>query len=163
MSDRRELRSGQRAVVPPGAVRQLALLLLVLGCRGNGRSTDTRSSALTDPVLKVKFLDEYAQGPTMPLAAEFHIVYHDNSGGLLAGPDDYDIAAVIRVRVDDVPRWSTGCIGARLEARPKWASELVDGVPGWEVKTPPDIVRCGREVRIIHVKEGVIFRHIATM
>ena len=136
------------------------VLLAVAGCKGNGKSTDTRSSMLKDPALKVKFLDEYAMGPTTPLAAEFHIVYHDNSGGLIPGSDDYEIIAAVKVKPDDVSRWSEGCESIRTDPRPSWAKELVEGLPEFATHSPPDTVRCGREERLIHVKDAVIFRHL---
>jgi hypothetical protein len=34
---------------------------------------------------------------------EFHIIYHDNSGGLVPGPSDWDIQAIMQV--EDVAPW----------------------------------------------------------
>ena len=146
----------RRAVCAALAVAALA------ECKSGTRSTDTRSSQLTDPKLKVKFLDEYAMGPTTPLQAEFHVVYHDNSGGLVPGSDDYEITAAIRVPPDAVPKWADGCERARLDARPQWAKDLVGDKKEWLATAAPDTFRCGHEERIIHVKDGIIFRRLSS-
>ena len=138
------------------------VLLLLTACKDNGRSTDTRSSTLENARLRVKFLDEYAMGPTTPLDAEFHLVYHDNSGGIIPGSDDYDIRAVVKVPPDAVSKWADGCQGARIEARPQWAKDLVGDRKEWQATAAPDTLRCGREERIIFVHDGIIFRHLVS-
>src|SRR5690606_2471586 len=40
------------------------------------------------------------------LQTEFHIIYHDNSGGLVPGPSDWDIQAVMLV--EDTAPWKEG-------------------------------------------------------
>src|SRR5207302_748797 len=105
-----ELRAEQWAHLPRGemsARAALALCLLVAGCKEDrGRSTDTRSANIQSKELKLAFLKDYVGGPTPPLDAEFHLVFHDNSGGLLAGPSDYEYQLVIRVKPDDVFKWA---------------------------------------------------------
>ena len=130
-------------------------------CARGDRSTDTWSNDLAGPLHRLAFLKDYAQGPTEPLDAEFHIVFHDNSGGLFAGPSDYEMNVAVKVRPDDVARWAEGCTAARLDPKPSWIEKVLAGKPGWDVSAVPDTVRCGREERIIFVKEAIIFRHLA--
>jgi hypothetical protein len=143
-----------------GAV--LVALLLGMGCKSGTRTTDTRSSSITSKELKLAFLKDYMGSPTAVEDVEFHIVVHDNSGGMLSGPSDSDLRAAVRVKPDHVAKWAESCEAARLEVRPSWVDPMLKGKTGWEVKSQPDTYRCGREERVIHVREGVIFRRIAT-
>ena len=139
----------------------MALLVLAAACKSNGtRTTDTRSTNIKSKELKLAFLKDYMSGPTVPLDAEFHILFHDNSGSLLSGGSDYDFQAVIRVTPDQTFKWADGCTRYRLEAFPPWAEPLLRGKDGWEINSQPDTFRCGQEERVIHVKEGVIFRRL---
>lgn len=87
--------------------------------------------------------------PSTPEDAAFHVV--------LRGPGDGAVHAVVKVRAEDVPRWSMGCERLRVDARPAWLDEVLAGT-GWSPKTPPDTLRCGREERVVHVKERLIIR-----
>ncbi len=138
----------------------LVVLLALAAC--HSRSVDLSSKGVKEESLKVKLLDEYAMGPTTPLEAEFHIVYRDNSSGLVPGSDDYDITAAVKVPPEVVPRWADGCERARLEARPQWTKDLVGDAKEWRGSEAPDTFRCGHEERIVHVKEGIIFRHLVS-
>ena len=136
-------------------------LLLSLSCTRSGtRTTDTRSSQIQSKELKLAFLRDYLSGPTAPLDAEFHLVFHDNSQGMIPGSDDMDLQAVIKVKPDDVSKWAAGCTRYRLEAWPPWAEPPLRGKKGFEVSSPPDTFKCGAEERVIHVHEGVIFRRL---
>ena len=136
--------------------------LVLLGCKSGTRTTDTNSRSLKSRELKIAFLKDYMASPTEVQDAEFHIVVHDNSGGLLAGPSDSDFKAAVKVKPDKVPKWAEGCEAARLEVRPSWVDPLLSGKDGWDVRGQPDTYRCGREERVIHVHEGVIFRRLTT-
>lgn len=131
-------------------------------CARGDRSTDTWSKDLAGPAHRLAFLKDYAQGPTEPLDAEFHLVFHDNSQGLLAGPSDYAFDVALKVRPDDVSRWAEGCTPARLDPKPAWAAALLADKAGWAVATLPDTLRCGSEERLLFVKEAIIFRHASS-
>jgi len=138
------------------------VLALVAGCKSGTRTTDTRSSSISSKQLKKAFFKDYLGSPTELVDVEFHIIVHDNSGGLLSGPSDSDIRAAVKVKEDHLSKWAEGCTAARLEARPPWADALVSGRDGWDVSSVPDTYRCGREERVIHVHEGIIFRRLST-
>lgn len=147
-------------------IRRAALTFFVLwvGCKtSSSRTTDTYSESISSRALKVRFLKDYLGGPTEPEDVEFHIVFHDNAGGCVPGSDDYDLQVVEKVRPDEVAKWADGCVRTRLEARPSWVAPMLTGKKGWEVKEQPDTFRCGREERVIHVHEGVIYRRLNTM
>ena len=100
--------------------------------------------------------------PSEVLDTEFHLVLHDNSGGLLSGPSDADFKVAVKVKPDHVVKWAEHCTAARLDVRPAWVDPMLKGKSGWDVSSQPDTYRCGREERVIHVKEGVIFRRLVT-
>jgi hypothetical protein len=141
--------------------RCLFLLLALAACKGKGRSTDTYSSSIPDEKTKVKFLDDYAMGPTTPEKTEFHVVYHDNSGGLIPGSDDYVISAAVKVPKDDVSKWAGGC-SAGLVQDLDWVADLKLSTD-WKPAEKPDTYHCmGGEERLIFVKDGVIYRHLVS-
>lgn len=135
-------------------------LVLVLGCKSGTRTTDTKSRKIASRDLRIASLKDYMGSPTALLDTEFHIVIHDNSGGMLSGPSDADFKAAVRVKPDHVAKWAESCTAARLDVRPEWVDPMLSGKDGWDVSSQPDTYRCGREERVIHVREGVIFRRI---
>lgn len=139
----------------------VATALAACACNEKSRSTDTRSASLATAKQRTTFLCAYALCASPVKDAAFHVVFHDNSGGLLAGPDDADIKAVLSVDKDDLEKWTRGCTPARVEARPDWLTELAKGT-ALTPKTAPDGYRCGNELRAIHVKDGLVVRHVRT-
>jgi len=71
-------------------------------------TTDTWSTAITNHDEKINFMKKYIGCPTDVLDAEYHIVYHDNSGGRVPGPSDWTIAAAIKINPGDMARWTGG-------------------------------------------------------
>ncbi len=138
-------------------------VLLLAGCKDPGRTTDTRSDRFKTAAERVAYVKSYAQGPTAPSDAEFHIVFHDNSTGLLNAPSDWDMKFALKVTPDQVELWARGCEHVAIDLRPEWISKLTRGKPQWNVTSAPDAVRCGtQDERLLHVREGVIFRHLKT-
>lgn len=71
-------------------------------------STDSWSTSFPDREEKLGFLEEYLVLPSEVRDAEYHIVYQDNSGGLVPGPSDWDIRAALRVEQEDMALWTEG-------------------------------------------------------
>jgi hypothetical protein len=136
-----------------------AVLAVACACTEKNRSTDTLSSTLPDAKARAAFLCSYALCASPVQDAVFHVVYQDNSGGLISGPDDAEIHAVLKVAKDDVEQWARGCVEARVAARPEWLGPLVKGTR-LSPTSAPDGYRCGAETRALHVKEGLIVRWI---
>ncbi len=86
------------------------------------RTTDTHSRDLATEAEQLDFLAQYVTLKSAVSATEFHIVYHDNSNGLVPGPSDWDIRAVMRV--DDVGAWVEGK-EAVDSADLSWANDLL--------------------------------------
>jgi hypothetical protein len=142
-----------------------ALLFVVIvslcSCNEKNRTTDTRSTTLATAKQRASFLCAYALCASPVKDAAFHVIFHDNSGSLLSGPDDADIRAVVLVDPDDLEKWTRSCTPARVEAKPDWLGEIAKGtslVP----KSAPDGYRCGAELRAIHVKDRLIVRRVLT-
>lgn len=144
-------------------MRALTVLCLVAAaaCQQKSRSTDTWSSSLGTAKERATFLCAYALCASPVKDAAFHVVFHDNSTGLLAGPDDADIKAVVAVDKDDLEKWTRGCSPMRVEARPAWLTEVAKGT-AFLPTTAPDGYRCGNELRAIHVKDGLVVRQVRT-
>lgn len=139
----------------------LVCALALTACSEKNRSTDTRSTSLGSAKERASFLCAYALCASPVKDAAFHVVFHDNAGSLLAGPDDADIRAVVVVAPDDLEKWTRSCTPARVEARPAWLKEIVTDARLLP-KTAPDGYRCGNETRAIHVKDGLVVRHVRT-
>src|SRR5262245_18839405 len=83
------------------------------GCGSGGGvsaslTTDTRSAQLATDAEKIAFLRRYVKLSSAVEATEFHIVYHDNAGGRVPGPSDWDIRVALKVAPADVPAWTGG-------------------------------------------------------
>ena len=72
------------------------------------RTTDTWSSYFENKDEKLAFLSEYLVMHSEVLDAEYHVVYHDNSGGLIPGPSDWDIKVALKVAPERIPLWTDG-------------------------------------------------------
>lgn len=68
-------------------------------------TTDTWSTKIEDHDEKIQFLQKYVQCPAEVVDTKFHIVYHDNSQGLVPGPSDWRVAAAIKINQSDVDAW----------------------------------------------------------
>ena len=102
----------------------------------------------------MQFLCAYVLCPTRPEDAAFHVVFHDTTG-LLAGSSDYAIRAILKIAPDDAERWSRGCDEKRVDPKPAWLEPLAKE-RGWKPSSAPDTWVCGRESRVIHVREGFV-------
>jgi len=144
-------------------MRALLAVVLALGlsCSEKNRTTDTRSTTIATAKQRASFLCGYALCASNVKDAAFHVVFHDNSGSLLSGPDDSDIRAVVLVDKDDLEKWTWSCTPARVEARPDWLEEIAKGTTLMP-KSAPDGYRCGAEQRAIQVKDGLIVRRVLT-
>lgn len=151
-----------RCRTKPSAVRRLALVLVLACCSDKkSRTTDTHSTSLATAKERVAFLCSYTLCPSPVRDAAFHVVYQDNSGGLVSGADDAVIHAVAAISKADVDKWSRGCIETPVPARPDWLDAMIDGTT-FSPTTAPHGLRCGDELRGVHVKDGLVVRSIET-
>lgn len=95
------------------SIRQLGWVLAVVlvTINGCGRkhegppSTKTDSSGFAGLQEKVDFLHQYVAFQRTYESLDFDITYHNNSGGLVPGPSDWDIRLVATVPADEFADW----------------------------------------------------------
>ena len=92
--------------------------LLLLDCKSGTRTTDTRSNGIKSKELKLAFLQDYVGSPTEVEDVEFHIVVHDNSGGLLSGPSDSDFQVSANFAIGSLAIRSTCRFSCSVSEKP---------------------------------------------
>jgi hypothetical protein len=84
------------------------LSLIILGCSESGPpSTATTSSEFATLEEKVAFLNQYVSFDRSYEQLDFSVTYHNNSGGMVPGPSDWDIRIVARVPSAELGNWSS--------------------------------------------------------
>ncbi len=146
------------------AVFIIAFAFLAAGAALADRSANTASSQFASDAEKVAFLQRYLK-PRSPIeATEFHIVFHDNSGGLVPGPSDWTILAAIKIDPADIPRWTANrqpADAATMDPT-RWKGILPsDG--RWALQSSPRAYRSGADtVLLVYEREGIILFRSAT-
>lgn len=142
-----------------GALK-LWVVALAVGCGEKSRSLDVRSATLPTAQARVQMLKDHLGSPGKVEDTAFHLVLHDNSGGCVPGPSDADFRVAVKVPRGDTELWTRGCTPGAIEIRPEWVDEVTRGAETWAVSSKPEAVRCGGEERLVHVKEGIVFRRV---
>lgn len=114
--------------------RSLILLLMMItstGCGGptgptGPPSTDTSSDALPSLERRVEFLERYVTFRRGYNDLGFHIAYHNNGGGMVPGPSEWDIRLVATVPPAELTAWVPSDLAPTPTADTQWLS----GVPG---------------------------------
>jgi hypothetical protein len=140
----------------------LAVVILFLAACGDmsstSLSTDTQSSELLTEAEQIEFLGRYVNLKSAVTETEFHIVYHDNSGGLVGGPSDWDIRAVMRV--EDVGAWADGKTGVD-SADFAWADGLL--TEGLRPSSQPTYYTNQTTTIAVFEPEKIIYLHAITL
>jgi hypothetical protein len=116
-------------------------------------TTDTDSRSLPDKQQRLAFLARYLRFKSPIEDAEFIVRYQDNSKGMVPGPSDWDILAVLQVE-RQASAWHAGWVpcptkslpGApQPEGDPAWAEPLLSRRAQWQtLRSSP---RCYRNPR----------------
>jgi len=85
------------------------LLLLMISCSKENRTTDTYSKKFNEIESKILFLKKYLNLRTEIDDAEFYIKYHDNSSNI-PGPSDWYYRIALKVNSDSLSKWNLNCI-----------------------------------------------------
>jgi hypothetical protein len=124
-----------------GAMRCAVLLLLALtACGASGAKGDTSATLTTDTASaqfatdaeKIAFLRRHVTLYSAVETTEFHIIYHDNAGGRVPGPSDWDMRVALKVAPTDVAAWTSGLHkidGAGVDL--SWGTDLLPDIPRW--------------------------------
>ena len=133
--------------------------------RQNNKTTDTWSFEFKEADEKLAFLSEYLTMPSDIIDAEYHIVYHDNSAGMIPGPSDWDIRVALKVKPENIPLWLDGFTAVSPEEIDLiWWSELASGSISWSNANAEYYKRDnGFSYLVIFPDENVILKAISTM
>lgn len=147
------------------------MVLLAVGlvaCSGPGKraadkTTDTRSSAFTTDADKIAFLEQYLLLASPIHATEFHIVYHDNATGGVAGPSEWDMQAVMLVAPADLPRWTEGMRAVSAQdVDLAWAYALLPQEQRWKITSQPLVYERSGTLVAVFEQEGIVFKRART-
>lgn len=129
------------------------------------KTTDTWSSEFASRDEKLAFLAEYLIMHSEVLDAEYHIVYFDNSTGLIPGPSDWDVRVALKIRQEEILLWTDGFTAI--------ASEEID-LEWWDGLSSADIFWDGDDAQyykrendfsylVVFPNTGVILKAVSTM
>jgi hypothetical protein len=128
-------------------------------------TTDTRSTQFATDTEKIAFLRRYLTLYSPVEATEFHIVYHDNSGGRVPGPSDWDLRVALLVAPADVPSWTDGLRQIdRASADLSWGIDLLPSERRWAHTSDPQVYEreSGGVVVAVFAAEGIVLKRIWT-
>lgn len=143
------------------------LVIFLAGCLGEAvrpnLTTDTQSSQFTAETAKLAFLQRYVKLATPAQAAEFHIIYHDNSGGFVPGPSDWDIRVLLKVASADIDQWTAGMQPApSAQFDLTWAKAFAAQHPAWTTTSEPQIYQKAGMMLALFRPEKIIFVRMMT-
>ena len=100
------------------------------GCGGKAEpaSTDMSSDDLPTLEQRVEFLERYVTFRRTYSDLSFHVLYHNNGGGLVAGPSEWDIRLVAVIQPTELGGWVPPDSAAKATTDVQWLAD----VPGSE-------------------------------
>jgi hypothetical protein len=136
--------------------------LALVSCSESSLTTNTYSSKFNSDQQKIEFLSKYLKLPAPIEATEFHIDYHDNSG-ILPGPSDWKITAIIKTSPASLKFWTQEM---NLRSQPinlDWGYALLPKhKQRWQLKSKPKIYQRNNQNVYVAVfePEGIIFKSV---
>lgn len=124
-------------------------------------STDTHSKQFATDTDKIQFLKRYLTLATAVEAAEFHVIYHDNSGGFVPGPSDWDMQVVLKVPPRDFIAWTHNVKVTSQQQDLEWGYSLARQ-RDWRLQSKPKIYTGSGKIVAVFEKEGFIFQRLTT-
>lgn len=144
---------------------KIALILLLsmcmVSCGGQSGPPSTSQTSVALPQIRdrIEFIEEYVTFRRSYSQLEYDIVYHNNSGGMVPGPSEWDIKIRAIVPTEQITDWIPTDVLSSDEQSPQWLRQIpgtipVDGVTEW--------YREGRiEVGVDRTKSIVAYRNLA--
>jgi hypothetical protein len=119
--------------------------------------TSAARPALAD---RVRFIENYVTFRRKYDKLEYGVMYQNNSGGMVAGPSDWDVRLIAVVPPKDVDGWIPAGVDKDEGAPPQWVRDLPgtienDGITEWYGKS-------GTEVGIDRARSIVAYRNTST-
>ncbi|HMN42881.1 MAG TPA: hypothetical protein PKE29_18725 [Phycisphaerales bacterium] len=123
-----------------GAAATVMLVMVWMsGCKPSGpTSTKTTSSGMATISQRVNFLHEYVTFRRTYETLDFDIAYHNNGGGMVPGPSDWDLRLVATVPADEMPAWIPPGVSQTSAPDVAWLKSVptaldLSGVSEWYV------------------------------
>lgn len=84
----------------------IVTMMTILSCSSElSLTTNTHSSSFQKIEEKIDFLNKYINIESSYAELDYHIIYHDNSAGLVPGPSDWNIMIKATIKPLDIQNW----------------------------------------------------------
>jgi hypothetical protein len=137
---------------------EIFLFNAALAKESSSLTTDTTSSQFATNKEKIAFLERYLKLPTKVEAAEFHIVYYDNSQGRVPGPSDWDMRVIVKVAPENIDRWLESLAETTEPFDITWVYEFAKD---WQLTSSPKFFMGDKHVAVFEVG-GVVVVWLST-
>ena len=102
----------------------VVVIILTSGCGSSGpASTNMSSKSFSTLDDKVAFLQKYVRFKRHYHQLDFTVQYTNNSGGLVPGPNEWDVRIVAVVPADELTAWTSGLTPSSLPET-GWLTEV---------------------------------------
>lgn len=109
-----------------GAMRAFFVLLIVLltGCspdtQSGPKSVSELSTARPQLTDRIMFIEQYVTFTRAYLKLEYDVEYHNNGGGMIPGPSDWDVKILAVVPADEIDEWIPAGTSKTDKDPPDW-------------------------------------------
>jgi len=110
--------------------RRLAPILLLFVMTGCSKSPSGPASVAETSVTRakledrVRFVENYVTFRREYEELDYDVTYHNNSGGMVPGPSDWDIRLIAAVPATDLDAWVPNDVEKNEGPPPKWLLDL---------------------------------------
>ncbi len=140
--------------------------LLMFSCTAGNTpnlTTNTRSTQFSTDGEKLAFLKKYLTMYSDGEAAEYQIVYHDNSSGGVPGPSDWDMRVALKMAPEHLALWTADMQPIAPELVDlAWGYQLLPHEPRWKIQAKPLVYMRSNVIVAIFPQQGILFKRIWT-
>lgn len=81
-------------------------MMTIISCSSDvSLTTNTHSASFQTIEEKIDFLKKYIKIESSYSTLDYHIIFHDNSGGLVPGPSDWNIMIKATIKLLEISSW----------------------------------------------------------